>query len=444
MNIDPKLLSRVEKELDAYHARFEEFFVRAEPRIQARKYIHGLLIAPDRRNGWELAEVVGDKVPDPTQRLLYRSCWDDIGARDAHMGFVAEHIGTRDGIFKLDETGFLKSGKSSAGVQRQYTGTAGKITNCQVGVFLGYGSGNGDMFLDTRLFMPESWCQDPDRRAIAQVPKGLTFATKPTLGLEMLKHAIDLKIPGRWVAADEVYGNSKSFRRGVAKLALIFVAAVRSSTKVGKLSSSTDKGRPTFSFWPAGEFMSVDQIARNLPDYCWETIDTSAGERSPIRYSWALVRIVLPEGGEGWLLIRRSLQDREDMAFYLSNAGLGTRKKTLARVALSRVGIEQCFAEAKTEAGLDEYECRLWPAWYKHITLAIMAHAFLVATKKTLGQTNVREYLAHSRCRPPSSATPFGHRNRVLFHGVGEVQNQKASPGKGKSIRGPLLQGAST
>jgi SRSO17 transposase len=442
MKIDQKLLSRVEHELDAYHARFERFFLRSEPRVQSRKYLHGLLCAPDRRNGWELAEAVGDSVPDRTQRLLYRAGWDVDGVRDTHIGFVVESVGTRHGVFEVDETGFLKSGKSSAGVQRQYTGTAGKITNCQVGVFLGYHSGNGSMLLDRRLYMPESWCQDPARRARTQVPEELTFATKPELALEMLRHAVvDLKVPGRWVVGDEVYGNGSDFRRGVAQLGLTFVVAVSASTQVDKLPDATH-GRSVFSFWLAGSSLKVDTIARNLPSRCWKTIDTSAGERGPIRYHWGAARVVHPDGVEGWLLIRRSTSDPDDMAFYLSNASAETSTKTLARVALARASIEQCFAEAKTEAGLDEYECRLWPAWYRHITLAIMAHAFLVATKKTLEQADLREYIAHARCSPPGPTKPSRHRKRVFLHGLGRVQNPKAPVCAKKSLQGPLLQGA--
>jgi SRSO17 transposase len=445
MNIDTELLEHVEEELDRYHDRFGQFFGRLEPRMQSRKYLQGLLGAPDRRNGWELAETVGDAVPDPTQRLLYRSNWDVDGVRDTHIKFVAEEIGTRDGIFKMDETGFLKSGNCSAGVQRQYTGTAGKITNCQIGVFLGYGSGNGDMLLDGRLYMPKCWCDDLKRREKAQVPETLTFATKPLQGLEMLKHAVtDLKVPGRWVVGDEVYGNPAYFRRGVADLHLNYVLAVSSTTLVGKLVVSESRGRPIFSFWPFDQSLDVVTIARNLPSRYWKRIDTSAGERGPIRYDWGMVRIGLPEGGEGWLLIRRSIHDPEDMAFYLSNAGPRVTIKTLARVALSRFGIEQCFAEAKTEAGLDEYECRLWPAWYRHMTLAIMAHAFLVATKKTLKQTDLREYIARARCRPLCSATPSRHRKRLLLHGLDHIQNPKASHGLGKSVQGPLLPGVAT
>ncbi len=259
----------------------------------------------------------------------------------------------------------------------------------------------------------------------------------------MLKHAVtDLKVPGRWVVGDEVYGNPTDFRKGVAELHLNFVLAVSSTTQVGKLAAPDSRGRSIFSFWPTGKSLDVSTIARNLPSRCWKRIDTSAGERGPIRYDWGLARIVLPEGGEGWLLIRRSLQDRDDMAFYLSNAGPGTSTRTLARVALSRFGIEQCFAEAKTEAGLDEYECRLWPAWYRHITLAIMAHAFLVATKKTLDQPDLCEYIARARCRPLGLAAPPRHRKRLLLHGLDHVQNSEASHGSEKSVQGPLLSGA--
>jgi len=443
MKIDKKILARVEQEMDKYHGRFEKYFPRSEPREQSRKYLQGLLSAQDRRNGWELAETVGDSVPDRTQRLLYRSSWDLNGVLDEHIQFAAEQVGTPHGTFVIDETGFLKSGKSSAGVQRQYTGTAGKITNCQIGVFLGYASGQGSMLLDRRLYMPKVWCEDVKKREKVQVPKELTFATKPRQALEMLRHAVsDLGFPGRWVVGDEVYGGSV-FRAEVAKLELKYVLAVSCTDTVKKVPGEFS-GRPLFSFWPEETSMSVDRIARNIPDRCWHSLVTKAGERAPIRYLWAAIRVMIATAEEGWLLIRRSLSDRDEMAFYFSNAPAETSVKTLARIALQRAEIEKCFSEAKTEAGMDEYEVRLWPAWYRHITLSMMAHAFLSATKKTFDHAILRQCLPRARCSSPGSAEPRRHRKRLFFHGLAKVQSQKEITGNEMSLPRPLLQSGST
>ena len=440
MKIDETIVDRVEKAMDEYHRRFEGFFQRSEPREQSRKYLHALVTAPDRRNGWELAESSGDSLPDPTQRLLYRSHWDADAVRDEHIRFAIEHIGEEDGTFISDETGFLKTGKSSAGVQRQYTGTAGKITNCQIGGFLGYTSPTGSMLLDRALYMPKAWFEDPARCKKAQVPPDLRFATKPAQALKMLQHAVSaLRVPGRWVVADEVYGNCPDYRTGVASLGLTYVAAVNRTTKVGKPASKQKEGRPVLSFWPAREEMSVELIARNLPAGEWEALATKAGERCPIKYWWAAVRVMMMGTEEGWLLIRRSMTDRDDLAFYFSNAGPDETLKTLATVALRRAAIEQCFAEAKTEAGLDEYEVRLWGAWYRHITLAMMAHAFLVATKKTLRDAILHIRAARAGRGQVRSDPPFRTRHKGVLSDVAKVQGREKAHGARRSLQKSLL-----
>lgn len=440
MKIDNHLLDSVEEAMDQYHRRFERYFPRSEPREQSRKYLQALISPPNRRNGWELAESSGDAVPDPTQRLMYRSHWDVDGVLDEHIRFAVENIGDPDGTFVADETGFLKSGKSSAGVQRQYTGTAGMITNCQIGTFLGYASDHGSMLLDRRLYMPKSWLEDPNRCKRAKFPKNLPFLTKPAQALEMLHHAVvDLRVPGRWVTGDEVYGNDPKFRKGVAKLGLIFVVAVSSTTTVKKVMAPSVQGRPVLSFWPAEEKMAVEKIARNLPAASWASLSTKAGESGPIRYWWTAVRVMISKKDEGWLLVRRSLKDRDDLAFYFSNAGPETPLITLATVALRRCAIEQCFAEAKTEAGLDEYEVRLWTAWYCHITLAMMAHAFLVATKKTLGDAILRLRAARKGCRSANSLFPKRHPKQTVFHGLDQFQGSETAHGDGKPVSGQVL-----
>lgn len=441
--MDKRIFKTVEKSMDEYHERFERFFPRSEPREQSLKYMKGLIAAPDRRNGWELAEMAGDRCPDRVQRLMYRNNWDLEGVLDEHIRFCNEHFGHYDGTFIVDETGFLKSGKSSAGVNRQYTGTAGKITNCQVGVFLGYTSEHGNALLDRRLYMPDSWISDSKRCARAKVPDDLQFLTKPQLALEMVRHAVfDLQCSGSWVVGDEVYGMDPCFREGLADLNLRFVLAVKRNMKVGKVSGCK-VGRIPLSFWPENTSMSLEKIAAGLPDSYWKSLATRAGERGPIRYEWAGLRVIVPDEGERWLLIRRSLKHSDDLSFYFSNAYSDTPVMQLAEVALRRFAIEQCFAEAKTEAGLDEYEVRLWHAWYRHITLSMMAHAFLSALKKTL-EDRIKNVSANcERHSQMVSNSKNGVVRRRVFHGLDQFQAPQKDSGNARALPRKILQAGS-
>src|SRR3990170_4167245 len=266
---------------EAFHARFAHLFVRRESREQAAKYLRGLLAPVERKNGWQVAEAVGDATPDRMQRLLYRVDWDADAARDVLQRFVIETFGHPDGIGVLDETGFLKKGTHSVGVQRQYSGTAGKIENCQIGVFLTYSTPTGHVFLDRRLYLPESWCQDT-------------------------------------------------------------------------------------ASWPADQ---------------WQRFSVAEGEKGPRVYDWGCVRVIesrhqLP-GPEVWLLVRRSVSDPTELAYYLALAPWETTLEEMAVVAATRYTVEQCLEEAKGETGLDHYEVRHWTSWYRHITLSMLAHAWL-------------------------------------------------------------------
>lgn len=438
--MDKGIFKTVEKSMDEYHKRFERFFPRSEPREQSLKYMKGLIAAPDRRNGWELAEIAGDKCPDRVQRLMYRNNWDLEGVLDEHIRFCDEHFGHYDGTFIVDETGFLKSGKSSAGVQRQYTGTAGKIANCQIGVFLGYTSEHGNALLDRRLYMPESWISDRVCCGRAKVPADLQFLTKPQLALEMVRHAVfDLQCSGSWVVGDEVYGMDPCFREGLADLNLHFVLAVKRNMKVGKVSGHK-MGRIPLSFWPENTSMSLEKIAAGLPDSYWKSLATRAGERGPIRYEWAGLRVIVPGEGERWLLIRRSLKQPDDLSFYFSNAYSDTPIMQLAEVALRRFAIEQCFAEAKTETGLDEYEVRLWPAWYRHITLSMMSHAFLSALKKTLEDRIKNDSSIGARSFEEDYRAGNEAVRRRVFHRLDQLQDTKKDSGNARALPRKILQ----
>lgn len=282
---------------------------------------------------------------------------------------VKQNFGSSKGIFVIDETGFIKKGKDSVGVQRQYTGTAGKQENCQIGTFLTYISPQGHTFLDRRLYLPKVWCSDQERRKKAHVPEEIEFKTKPQHALEMLQAIKTQNFPGEWVTADTVYGHCALLRQGIIELKLKFVLAVPYILEV----------------WYKKKKLSVQQIIHSLPAKAWKTIDVFQGSKGPRRYEWTALRVKLPESPQQavWLMARRSLSEGK-LAYYLCYAPRGTHLKTLAKVAASRWSIEQCFEEAKGETGLDQYQVRTWEGWHRHTLLSMMAHVFLAQMKSRL------------------------------------------------------------
>lgn len=382
------------EDFEAFHERFANLFARQEPREQARKYLRTLLAPVERKNGWQLAEASGDKRPDGTQRLLYQAQWEADAARDRLQQFVIEIFGDEQGIGVVDETGFIKKGDKSVGVQRQYSGTAGKRENCQIGTFLSYASRHGHVFLDRRLYLPESWVTAPERRAQAKVPAEELFATKPEQAAQMLQHAWARGVPMRWVTGDEVYGDSPDLRTVIAAHGRCYVLAVRSHLCVWlerpevavppwkNTGRKPSKERVTDE---AAQPISVVATVASQPASQWQRLAVAQGEKGPRVYDWSCQRIVenqeqLP-GRDAWLLARRSISDPTEIAYYLSNAPAETDLLTLAQVAATRYTVEQCIEEAKGETGLDQYEVRYWHSWYRHITLSMMAHAWLASIR---------------------------------------------------------------
>jgi SRSO17 transposase len=386
----------LQEDFESFHARFDGLFGRSQPRALCRSYLRGLMSKVGRRNCWQMAEATGELLPDAMQRLLYRTVWDADAARDLVQDFVQEQFGDPDAVVVVDETGFIKWGKRSVGVKRQYTGTAGKIENCQVGVFLSYTSSQGHAFLDRRLYLPEEWCDDRERRAKAFVPEEIEFRTKPQLAVEMLEHAWEREIPMRWVVADEVYGSADYFRAAVSAHQCQYVVTVPTCTPVWPLRPEvqaarySSKGRLRCKAKAVVPAQTVAQVVASWSPTQWERLTVAEGEKGPITYDWARQRVIESREGlpadEVWLLARRSIKDQSDIAYYLSNAGTETTLSTLAQVAASRWSIEQCFKEAKGQAGLDEYEVRLWHSWYRHITLVMMAHAWLASVRQRCEQ----------------------------------------------------------
>jgi SRSO17 transposase len=379
---------------ESYVARLAPLFARSEPREQAAKYIRGLLASVERKNGWQIAEQLGDADPTRMQRLLYGYDWDADAARDLHQEFVASEFGDDDAIGIVDETGFIKQGTHSVGVQRQYSGTAGKKENCQIAVFLSYASHKGHLLLDRRLYLPEhGWADDALRRKQAGVPEELEFATRQQQAGEMLQHAWKQGLPMRWVTGDEIYGDTASLRTLVHDGGKLYVFAVACSTPVWatrpqvEAAYSPSTGRPRkYARVVEGEpnWQRADQLLASS-EVAWQRFSTGAGAKGERLFDWTRIRVVEREehlpARDGWLLIRRSISKPEEVAYYLSNADESVSLTELARVAATRWTIEMCFAEAKSEVGLDQYEVRLYQSWYRHITLAMIAHGWLAYTR---------------------------------------------------------------
>jgi SRSO17 transposase len=329
-------------------------------------YLRGLLSEAERKNGWTLAEVAGDDGPQGMQRLLNHYLWDADALRDDVRDAVVEHIGDPErGILILDETGFLKKGVRSAGVARQYSGTAGRIENSQIGVFLAYGSDRGRALIDRDLYIPKDWTSDRERCRAAGIGDDVEFATKPDLGLRMLKRAVESGIPFGWVTADEVYGQTSRIRLWLEEHDVPHVLAVPKSQMV-----------MTMEFFGQAR---AHQLVAQLSDDAWVRLSCGDGAHGPRDYDWAgaPIRPWRREGWDYWLLARRSLSDPTDIAYYICFCPAGTSLEALVRVAGSRWMVEECFQTAKNETGLDHYQVRGYAAWYRHITLSMAALAFL-------------------------------------------------------------------
>jgi SRSO17 transposase len=310
------------------------------------------------------------------QRLLNAANWDADGVRDDLRGYVVEHLGEPGGVLIVDETGFLKKGSKSAGVQRQYSGAAGRIENCQLGVFLVYATSKGRTLVDRELYLPKAWTGDRDRCREAAVPDEVEFATKAVLAQEMLGRALDAGVPASWVAADEAYGQDHKFRTWCERRRIGYVVAVpRSQTIPAAVGSSR-----------------ADSAAGAAPENAWKRLSCADGAKGPRLFDWALASVSAgehtPPGWGRWLLVRRQILSpnqldagkQPELAYYLCAGPPGTTDDELIRVAGTRWAIEECFQTAKTEVGLDHYQVRRYDAWYRHITLAMLAHAYLSVT----------------------------------------------------------------
>lgn len=356
-----------EQELSALKKRLFPVLGRRELQETGAAFIDGLLSGVARKTGWLMAEAAGLERPYRMQSLLGRSSWSADALRDCVRDYAIEALGDADGVLVVDETGFLKKGEQSVGVARQYSGTAGRIENSQIGVFLAYASRSGHTLIDRRLYLPRAWAEDKDRRIKAHVPEGIAFATKIALARDMIAAALDAGVPCRWVLADALYGSDYGLRRMLEERHQPYVLAVRSNHHLRFL---TREGLVT---------ADPKAIADELPAQEWTTLAAGEGARGLRLYDWA--RLALPwitdEGFERWLLIRRNRKDPDKRAYYLVFAPQDTPLAELAGAAGLRWTIEECFERAKNELGLDHCEARSWHGWHRHMSLVMAAQAFL-------------------------------------------------------------------
>lgn len=380
-----------EQELTALKQRLGYVFGRREVRDTAAAFIDGLLSSAERKTGWLMAEQAGFDRPWRMQALLGRSKWDADALRDEVRNYTLETLGDAGGVLVVDETGFVKKGVYSVGVARQYSGTAGRIENSQIGVFLGYASRYGQALIDRRLYLPESWTSDMARRAAAGIPEDIAFATKPVIAAEMIAAVLDTGMPCAWVLADALYGSDSKLRRMLQNRGQPYVLAVRSNLV---LRMSDDEGLCQTD--PAIE-------ASELPAEAWATHAAGEGAKGLRLYDWA--RIPLGTGGdtrfEHWILVRRSRNVPQKLVYYRVFAPKDTSLAELAGAAGLRWTIEECFQRAKDDLGLDHCEARSWHGWNRHMSLVMAALAFLA---KLAAQLRIEAYSKPNKTSPAIAA----------------------------------------
>jgi SRSO17 transposase len=352
--------------LEEVQERLAPYFERAEPRQRAMAYIRGLISTTERKNGWQLAELAGEVTPDGMQRLLNTAKWDVDQVRDDLQEYILTHFADPEAILVVDETGFLKKGTKSVGVAAQYTGTVGKIANCQIGVFLAYANRYGAVLLDRELYLHRDWEKDSERCKEAEVPEERrTTSTKPTLAKQMLEHAFAHGIKAAWVTGDTVYGGDYKLRSWLEERLQPYVLAVPMNQRIGLAHRADD----FVASWPTEQ---------------WQRLSAGEGSQGPRLYDWAWQSLDYrwtEPGWKQWLLARRSLSDPTEIAYYFVFAPETVTLEQVVLAAGSRWQVEEAFELAKQQVGLDEYEVRHWQGWYRHITLAMFALAFLTVVK---------------------------------------------------------------
>lgn len=366
---EQRLAAAWARELEAVAARIGAFVPRPESRDRLGRFLRVTVAGDTRRNGWQLAEAAAEATPHGMQRLVASAAWDVDGVRDDLRRYVGRALGPTDGVLIVDETGFLKKGTKSAGVQRQYRGTAGRIEHCQIGVFLAYATARGHAFVDRELYVPESWIADRPRCREAGIPAAVGFRTKPQLAQTMLARARTAGLAPAWVLGDTVYGNDRALRSWLETRQQAFLLAIRSDESLWVWWHGAPRQR------------KVGAVADALPAAAWARRSAGAGSKGARTYTWALVpRARVGAAGQHALLVRQHLTTG-DRASYVVFTPRRVALPTLVQVAGRRWAIEQAFETSKQEIGLDHYEVRTYGAWYRFMTLTLYAHAFLAAMR---------------------------------------------------------------
>jgi SRSO17 transposase len=398
--MDVEELRRLRPELESFLDRYAPLFGRTEAGAHARRFVQGLLLGKERRSVENIAEAIDGCVVRSLQQFITTAPWDADAVLAELRTQVADEWGDPGAVLTVDETGFPKKGTKSVGVKRQYSGTLGRTDNCQVGVFVGYHAPKGHTLIDRRLFLPEEWAKDRPRREAAGVPDGVIFRTKPELALEMVADAVAAGVPFRWVTGDSVYGVSPTFCQGVRGLEKWYVLDSSSDARVWTAepevipagAKPAGQGRPTKNPKVATKPVPVDEVAAGLPAGAWRRVTVAEGSQGPRVFEYAEVPVWfseegLPSGPER-LLVRRSLGQEPEVKYHRSNAPASVPLRELAEVRGKRWSIEQDFASAKGECGLDEYETRGWVGWHHHTALSVLALWFLARQRDRSGGKN--------------------------------------------------------
>jgi SRSO17 transposase len=378
--------------LDEVHTRIGGYFHRREMRERVRRYLAGLLGPVARRNSWQLAEAFGEAGPQGVQRLFTDADWDAEAVRDVLRRYIVAHLGdATSGVLVVDETGFLKKGTKSAGVARQYSGTAGRRENQQIGVFLLYASDRGAAFIDRALYLPDEWVGDAARQEEAHIPADVAFATKGELARALLARAFAAGVPARWVVGDTVY-SADELRRWLEGQGRSYVLAVPE----------------THGLWTRGHQQTVERLVAALPADAWTALSAGEGSQGPRWYDWACLALpyAAAAGRAHWLLARRSRSDPTKLAYYRVYGPAETPVAEMVRVAGRRWTIEEGFEQAKGEVGLDQYEVRRYDAWYRYITLALLAHATLEVTRLSAHQGHTQDGKGGAPSATPAAVRP--------------------------------------
>jgi SRSO17 transposase len=371
--------------------RLAPVFARSQSWQRAQAYLQGLLSEAERKNSWQLADVCGESTPYGFQYWLSRADWDTDAVRDELRRYVIPHLGDPHGVLVLDETGFLKKGAHSAGVARQYSGTAGKVENCQIGVFLSYASALGHALLDRELYLPKAWIDDRARCRQAGIPPDRSFATKPQLARELLARAFATGVPATWVTGDSVYGDDRRLRLWLERRPQLYVLAVSGKEDV----------------WQGGQQRQVKTLLASLPPEGWTRLSAGDGAKGPRWYDWRWLPLAAPLASDWrrWVLVRRSRSTPTELTASVVFAPHATPLQEVVRVAGSRWTIESGFEEAKGEVGLDHYEVRTWTGWSRHMTLAMWALALLAIMRAgTIAVEALKKRLPPSREASPLAA----------------------------------------